>query len=148
MIEETLFIIKPDGYDKREQIISDISVCFDITGTSIFKFESDFLASFYPKEIDKPYYSALVEYMLETPCVVGVIEGESVIRNFFEFAGTCLDPKKCAENTLRYKYSKGLDKTKSGMYIIKNGIHRSKSREEFESDIQIFKSYNIIPWQP
>lgn len=147
MIEETLFIIKPDGYDQRKQIISDISACFDVAWISTFSFESDLVAKLYPTEVDKPHYPALIEYMLETPCVLGIIRGESVIQDFLKFAGTCLNPKECAEDTLRYRYYQGIDRTRSGRHIIKNVIHRSKSKEEFEFYIQVFMSYNIIPWQ-
>ena len=148
MIEETLFIIKPDGYEKREQIISDITARFNIAWTSTFSFEPDLVAKLYPTEVDKPHYSVLVEYMLETPCVLGIIKGESVIKDFFEFAGRCLNPKECAEDTLRYRYHQRIDRTKGGGHIIKNVIKRSKSKEEFEFYIRVFKSYNIVPWQP
>jgi nucleoside diphosphate kinase len=144
MIEKTLFIIKPDGYNKREQIKSDISGYFELAETHLFHFYPELLAKLYPADVKQPHYPALLEYMLENLCELGIIFGESAIRRFYELTGEFSDPKECATNTLRYKYGKGLDTTKSGLYIVKNAIHRAKSREESEFELDLFRAESII----
>ncbi len=147
MKEEAVFIIKPDGFDRREEIKSEISDWFDITYTAIFDFGESLVAKIYPTDIGKPYYKALIEYMSEKPCELGIIKGDSAIDKFFEIAGKYSDPKKCEKNTLRYRYGRGLDITKSGLTIIKNAVHRVKTREEFEYEKEIFQNNNLIKCQ-
>jgi nucleoside-diphosphate kinase len=144
MIEKTLFIIKPDGWSERAKILDDISKQFNIVHTEVFDFSPDLTAKFYFNDIGKPYYSAIEEYMVETPCQLGIIEGNTVIENFFQFAGKLSDPKDCAVDTLRYKYGKGLDTTTSGLYIVKNAVHRAKSKEEYNYEKELLKLHNIL----
>lgn len=144
MMEETLFIIKPDGWNKRTQIMTNISERFNIIHTLVFEFNSELIAKFYPTDMGKHYYPALEEYMLETPCELGVIKGNSVIDRFFEFSGKLSDPKACEPNTLRYRYGNGLDTTTSGLYIVKNAVHRVKSKEEYEYETELFGSHGIL----
>ncbi|RLJ00646.1 MAG: hypothetical protein DRP06_01505 [Candidatus Aenigmatarchaeota archaeon] len=144
MKEKTMFVIKPDGYFNREKIKEDISVYFEIIQTTLLDFDLELIDKLYPMDLGKSHYPALLEYMLEAPCELGIIQGESVIKYFFEFVGKYSDPRICAKNTLRYKYGGGVDSTKSGLLILKNAIHRSKSKEEFEYEFNLFKSYNII----
>ena len=144
MRETALFIIKPDGYNKREQIKLDISNHFELLQTYLFEFNPELVARLYPADVDQSHYHALLEYMLESTCELGIVRGDSAIKRFYEIAGESSDPKECAENTLRYKYGKGLDTTKSGLYIVKNAIHRAKSREEFKLEWNLFRRENII----
>ena len=144
MIEETLFIIKPDGWNERVQIMTEISKRFDITHTLIFEFNSKLIAQFYPTDVGKLYYPAIEEYMIETPCELGVIKGSSVIDRFFEFVGKLSDPKACEPDTLRYRYGKGLSTTTSGLYIVKNAVHRVKSKEEYAYELELFSSQGIL----
>lgn len=144
MIEKALFIIKPDGWNQREHIKIDISNHFELLETRLLQFCPDLLAKLYPSDVGQPHYSALIEYMLETQCELGIIEGESAVLRFYELAGKFSNPKECAKDTLRYKYGKGLDTTKSGLYIVKNAIHRAKSREESKFELDLFRAESII----
>ena len=76
MIEKALFIIKPDGWNQREQIKIDISNHFELLETRLLQFCPDLLAKLYPSDVGQPHYSALIEYMLETQCELGIIEGD------------------------------------------------------------------------
>ncbi len=129
MIEKTLFIIKPDGWNKREQIKSKIANHFELLETNVLEFYPELLAKFYPSDVGQSHYSALMEYMFEAPCELGLIKGESAIARFYELSGRFSNPKYCARNSLRYGYGRGLDITSSGLYIVKNAIHRAKSKK-------------------
>lgn len=144
MIEKTLFIIKPDGFEMRDDIVVDISKCFNIIEQSRLMFTERLVADFYPNDINKPHYAALAEYMLENYSQLGFIEGENVIQSFFEIAGKYSDPIRCHQNSLRFKYGKGFDKTASGLYLTKNAIHRAISQEEFEYELGILKNHGLI----
>lgn len=144
MIEKALFIIKPDGWNQREQIKIDISNHFELLETRILQFCPDLLAKLYPSDVGKSHYSALMEYMLETQCELGIIEGDSAVLRFYELAGKLSNPKECVKDTLRYKYGKGLDTTTNGLYTVKNAIHRAKSRKELEYELDLFKIEGII----
>ena len=102
------------------------------------------MSEFYIKDVRKQHYPALIEYMLESPCELGIIQCENSIEKFLKFAGEFSDPKECDSNSLRFKYGKGFDKTKSGLYIIKNGIHRIESKEDFQYEHSLLKKYHIL----
>jgi len=144
MIEKTLFIIKPDGFPKRKEIISEISDHFNIEYLSELYFSEALISELYFRDIGKSHYPALIEYIMESPCELGIIKGENSIEKFFRFAGENSDPRKCKSNTLRFKYGKGLDKTKSGLYIIKNGIHRAESKMDSDKERSLLQRYGIL----
>jgi nucleoside diphosphate kinase len=144
MKEKTIFIIKPDAYDVSTKIKYEISEKFKILLQGTFKFNENLIAKFYPLDIGKPHYPALLEYMLERPCDFGVIEDEQAILRFLEFAGKYSNPPGCDPHSLRYQYGKGLDRTKSGLYIVKNAIHRSKTPERVGSELDLLRINKII----
>jgi len=144
MNEKTLFIIKPDCFHKKEEIISNMSNQFFIIYLKEFNFSEKLLSEFYIKDVRKQHYPALIEYMLESPCELGIIQSENSIEKFLKFAGKSSDPKKCNSNSLRFKYGKGFDKTKSGLYIIKNCIHRVESKEDFQYEHSLLEKYHIL----
>jgi len=144
MKETTLFFIKPDAFRRKGEIKLEISNQFNIIYTKLFEFTDSLTREIYRSDIGKAHFPALLEYMVETPCEFGLIEGESALERFLDLAGHHSDPNKCAPHTLRFKYGVGLEKTKSGLYLIKNAIHRQKRKEELEEELNIFKAYHIL----
>lgn len=91
MNEKTLFIIKPDAISKRDDILEEIKTKFCITDLIDLQFDRKLTDQFYPTDVGKAYYEALVEYMQEDYCTLGLIVGDEAIRQFFNFAGTLSD---------------------------------------------------------
>jgi nucleoside-diphosphate kinase len=143
MKEKTIFVIKPDAYKKQDKILLDISMKFNIDHLVEQTFTKELVDDFYPTDIGRDYYEALLEYMTEGPSVIGLISGENAVPSFFELAGTKTNPPDCHPDSLRYKYAKGYSQTPSGLYLIKNGIHRPKSMEELDFDLGLLKKHKI-----
>ncbi len=144
-MEKTLFFIKSDAYHKNAEIIADIKSKFTLNELYPITFNESILKELYPRDINRPYFPALLEYMVESISDIGFIEGSGCLKRFYEYAGIHLDPKECSPGTIRYRYGKGLDKTHGSLWIIKNAIHRCKSDEEFMTYLNIFKKHGIIP---
>jgi nucleoside diphosphate kinase len=151
MIENTIFIIKPDAILKRKEILKDISARFKIIKLVDFTFNKELIDLLYPDDIGKSHYNALLEYMEEDYSILGHISGVSSgvlsvnsIKAFYDFVGTKSDPALCEPNSLRRIYGQGLSETKSGFSIIKNGIHRVKSEEEYDYELNLFMRKNML----
>ena len=143
MIEQTLYFIKPDAYDHREIIGKEITARFRIIQRAIILLNEEIIQALYPCDINKPYFSAIIQYLTQHHCNLGVVEGEDIRKKFLEFAGEQPIPDECAPHTIRYRFSRGFVFLGDGNYITMNAIHRTKDLEEFLRDIELLRRYQI-----
>jgi nucleoside-diphosphate kinase len=77
---------------------------------------------------DKPFFQDLVDYIISTPIVAAVFEGENAVARVRKEMGAT-DPAQAEEGTIRKDY--GLD-------IQRNSTHASDSVENAEKEISLF----------
>ena len=82
MSEQTLFIVKPDGVQRK--LIGEIISRFEKKGFTILKlkmftFTKELATEFYSVHKDKPFFGELLEYMTSGPVVVTVVEGTMLL---------------------------------------------------------------------
>ncbi|MBW2964689.1 nucleoside-diphosphate kinase [Candidatus Woesearchaeota archaeon] len=144
MNDRTLFIIKPDAFDEKERITSEISKHLEILKVEEFRFTIDLLSAFYKEDYQKTHFHALTEYMLEDRCEAGLLRGCAAIERLVELTGRNSDPKYCLPQTIRFRYGKGQQMTKSGIYIVKNAIHRPLTEEEFLYELSLLQNIGVL----
>ncbi|MCC6810143.1 MAG: hypothetical protein IT381_22120 [Deltaproteobacteria bacterium] len=79
MIEDTVFILKPDAVPHRAAIMEELAARFQIVSLRDFHCDIALSAKLYPDDIGRPIFRGIAEYMAEGPCTVGVLRGDDAI---------------------------------------------------------------------
>ena len=129
--ERTLSIIKPDGVEKN--VIGQILGRFESAGLKIvaarmMTLDKNLAGSFYEVHNERPFFSALVEYMISGPVMVTVLEGPDAVKVNRDLMGAT-DPKQAAPGTIRADFADSIDA---------NTVHGSDSAENAQREIQFF----------
>lgn len=130
----TCAIIKPDAFNKKEQIKLDIrKEGFRIDASKEYEWTESLAQDFYKEHKERKFFNDLIEYMTSGEIVVLKLSlpcGRYAVQEFRHLAGP-VDAAKAkveASNSLRAKY---------GTNIEKNAIHASDSKESAEREIKL-----------
>jgi len=129
--EQTLSIIKPDAVEKN--VIGQILSRFEAAGLQIVACRMLHLSeqdakAFYAVHKGRPFYDALVEFMISGPVVVSVLEGENAILKNREIMGAT-NPAEAAPGTIRADFAQSIDA---------NAVHGSDAPETAKEEIAFF----------
>jgi nucleoside-diphosphate kinase len=130
-LEQTLSIIKPDAVKKNA--IGQILARFEAAGLRIVAARMMHLSraeaeGFYAVHRGRPFFGALVEFMISGPVLVQVLEGENAIARNRELMGAT-DPRKAAKGTIRADFAESIDA---------NAVHGSDAPETALKEIGYF----------
>jgi len=129
--ERTLSIIKPDAVKKNA--IGAILSRFETAGLTIIAAKMKQLSraeaeGFYAVHKDRPFFAALVEFMISGPVLISALSGESAIAKNRDLMGAT-DPKKAAAGTIRADFAESIDA---------NAVHGSDAAETAAQEIAYF----------
>ena len=132
-VERTLSIIKPDAVARN--LIGKIITRFEEEGLRIIAVRMIHLTkaqaeSFYAVHRERPFYVELVAYMMESPILALVLEGENAIARNRELMGAT-DPGKATPGTIRGDFA---------VSITRNTVHGSDSPETAATEAAFFFS--------
>lgn len=130
-IERTLSIIKPDAVAKS--VIGKIYSRFETNGLKVIAAKMKQLSraeaeGFYAVHKERPFFNALVEFMISGPVMIQVLEGEGAMLKNRELMGAT-DPKKAEAGTIRADFADSIDA---------NAVHGSDSLENAANEIAYF----------
>ena len=133
MKQRTLSIIKPDAVAKN--VIGEIYSRFEKSGLKIVASKMKHLSrveaeGFYIVHKDRPFYSALVEFMISGPVVIQVLEGENAIAENRKLMGAT-NPKEADKGTIRADFADSIDA---------NAVHGSDAEDTAAQEIKYFFS--------
>ncbi len=131
--ERTLSIIKPDAVAKN--VIGAIYSRFESAGLKIIAAKMKHLSraeaeGFYAVHRERPFFKALVEFMISGPVMIQALQGENAIAKNRELMGAT-NPKEAARGTIRADFADSIDA---------NAVHGSDSAETAKSEIAYFFS--------
>lgn len=131
--QRTLSIIKPDAVEKN--IIGEIYRRFEKSGLKVVAAKMKHLSKteaegFYAVHKDRPFFSALVEFMISGPVMIQVLEGENAIAKNRELMGAT-NPKEAEAGTIRADFADSIDA---------NAVHGSDALETAAQEIKYFFS--------
>ena len=111
VVERTLSIIKPDAVAKN--VIGEIYTQFEKAGLRIIAAKMKHLSraeaeSFYAIHRERPFFKALVEFMMSGPVMIQVLEGRDAVMKHRDLLGAT-DPKKAAAGTVRARFADSID---------------------------------------
>ena len=102
-LERTLSIIKPDAVAKN--VIGQIYSRFEQAGLKVVASKMKHLSKqeaegFYAVHRERPFFSALVNFMISGPVMIQALEGENAVLTHRDLMGAT-NPKDAAPGTIR-----------------------------------------------
>ena len=130
-LERTLSIIKPDAVAKN--VIGQIYARFEKAGLKVVAAKMKHLSrreaeGFYAVHCERPFFNALVEFMISGPVIIQALEGENAILKHRELMGAT-NPKDAAPGTIRADFADSIDA---------NAVHGSDAAETAKVEIAYF----------
>ena len=130
-LERTLSIVKPDAVAKN--VIGEIYSRFEKNGLKVVAARMKHLSKqeaegFYAVHRERPFFAALVNFMISGPVMVQVLEGEGAVLKNRELMGAT-DPKKAEKGTIRADFADSIDA---------NAAHGSDSVENAAVEVAYF----------
>ncbi len=140
-VERTLSIIKPDAVAK--DVIGEIYSRFEkgglrIVAARMLQLDREQAEAFYAVHRERPFFSALVEFMISGPVMVQVLEGEGAIARNREIMGAT-NPKEAEPGTIRADFAESIDA---------NAVHGSDAPETAREEIAFFFSEDQLCSRP
>ncbi len=130
-IERTLSIIKPDAVAK--QVIGQIYTRFENAGLKIVaaqmkQLTRDEAKGFYAVHKERPFFNALVDFMISGPVMIQALEGENAIAKHRDLMGAT-NPADAAPGTIHADFADSIDA---------NAVHGSDAAETAQVEIAFF----------
>ncbi|MFC2040916.1 nucleoside-diphosphate kinase [Chloroflexota bacterium] len=130
-MERSLVLIKPDAMKRRlgSTIISRLEgEGLKVVALKMLHLDEALARRHYAIHIGKPFFEDLINYIVSTPIIAAVLEGEGAVEVIRRAMGAT-DPAKAEAGTIRADF--GLD-------IQHNAVHGSDSLETAEKEIRLF----------
>ncbi|QZA76419.1 nucleoside-diphosphate kinase [Deefgea tanakiae] len=130
-VETTLSIIKPDAVAKN--VIGKIYDRFETAGLKVVAAKLKHLTraeaeGFYAVHKERPFFNALVEFMISGPVMIQALQGENAMQVNRDLMGAT-NPKEAAAGTIRADFAESIDA---------NAVHGSDSLENAAIEIAYF----------
>jgi len=130
-MEKTLSIVKPDAVAQNH--IGEIIAHFEKNGLNIVAarmvhLSVDEAKAFYAVHAQRGFFMELVNFMIEGPVLVMVLEGENAVAKNRTLMGAT-NPKDAAPGTIRAKFAQSIER---------NAVHGSDSLENAHKEIAFF----------
>lgn len=130
-LERTLSIVKPDAVAKN--VVGEIYSRFEKNGLKVVAAKMKQLSKqeaegFYAVHRERPFFNALVNFMISGPVMVQVLEGDNAVLKNRELMGAT-NPKEAAAGTIRADFADSIDA---------NAVHGSDSLENAAIEIAYF----------
>lgn len=130
-IQTTLSIIKPDAVAKN--VIGQIYSRFENANLQIIASKMKQLSraeaeKFYEIHKERPFFQALVDFMISGPVMIQVLKGEDAVTKNRDIMGAT-NPKEAAPGTIRADFADSIDA---------NAVHGSDSLENAQVEIVFF----------
>nr|WP_314900035.1 nucleoside-diphosphate kinase [uncultured Deefgea sp.] len=130
-VETTLSIIKPDAVAKN--VIGKIYDRFETAGLKVVAAKLKQLTraeaeGFYAVHKERPFFNALVEFMISGPVMIQALQGENAMQVNRDLMGAT-NPKEAAAGTIRADFAESIDA---------NAVHGSDSLGNAAIEIAYF----------
>lgn len=138
MIERTLVLIKPEGFEYRETIIKRLTNLGEFVYRKFYETSPDEkIAEHYREHNHSELYEWLVNYYLGQPLEVIVLQGEDIIKKVKDCVGYS-DPSKAKKGTIRALSGDSLEQANKEKRPIKNLVHCSSDNESAQHELSVW----------
>ncbi|AFZ46509.1 nucleoside diphosphate kinase [Cyanobacterium stanieri PCC 7202] len=140
-MERTFLMIKPDGVQRNliGEVIKRLeNKGFTLVGLKLMSVSQELAEKHYDVHKERPFFGSLVDFIISSPVVAMVWEGEGVVASARKIIGAT-DPLSAEPGTIRGDY---------GVSIGRNLIHGSDAIETAQREISLwFKEEELCHWQ-
>ena len=141
-MERTFIMIKPDGVQRNlvGEVISRFEAKgFTLVGLKMIQVSRELAEQHYDVHKERPFFAKLVDFIISSPVVAMVWEGEEVVASARKIIGAT-NPLTAEPGTIRGDY---------GMSIGRNLIHGSDAVETAQKEISLwFTEEETVSWEP
>ncbi len=141
-MERTFIAIKPDGVQRGlvgEVIKRFEAKGFTLVGMKLLKVSKELAEQHYDVHKEKPFFAGLVSFIISSPVVAMVWEGDGVVATARKIIGAT-NPLNAELGTIRGDF---------GVSIGRNLIHGSDAIETAQREINLwFKPEELVDWKP
>ncbi|MGD1943775.1 MAG: nucleoside-diphosphate kinase [Leptolyngbyaceae cyanobacterium] len=141
-MERTFIMIKPDGVQRGlvgEVINRFERKGFTLVGMKLMAVSRELAEKHYGVHKDRPFFAGLVEFIISSPVVAMVWEGDNVVASGRTLIGAT-NPIDSAPGTIRGDF---------GVTIGRNLIHGSDAVETAQQEIALwFDEAELTSWEP
>ncbi len=140
-MERTFLMIKPDGVQRNlvGEVIKRLeSKGFTLVGLKLMSVSRELAEKHYDVHKERPFFGSLVEFIISSPVVAMVWEGNGVVASARKIIGAT-NPLESEPGTIRGDY---------GIDIGRNLIHGSDATETATKEISLwFKDDELCSWE-
>lgn len=140
-MERTFLMIKPDGVQRNlvGEVIKRLeNKGFTLVGLKLMSVSRELAEKHYDVHKERPFFSGLVDFIVSSPVVAMVWQGEGVVVSARKIIGAT-DPLAAEPGTIRGDY---------GVNIGRNLIHGSDAIETAQREIALwFKEDELVSWE-
>lgn len=140
-MERTFLMIKPDGVQRNlvGEVIKRLETKgFTLVGLKLMSVSRELAEQHYGVHKERPFFPGLVEFIISSPVVAMVWEGEGVVGSARKIIGAT-NPLSAEPGTIRGDY---------GVAVGRNLIHGSDAIETAQYEIGLwFKDEELVSWQ-
>lgn len=136
-MEQTFFIIKPDGV--KRGLVGEVLKRVEQRGYKIERLEmrtnvsNELIDQHYEALLTKEFYPAIRDYMTSGPVIVGVLSGSQVISGWRHMMGATR-PEEALLGTIRGDFAQAAEAGET----IRNVVHGSDSEESAKREIALW----------
>lgn len=140
-MERTFLMVKPDGVQRNlvGEVIQRLEKKgFTLVGLKLLSVSRELAEKHYDVHKERPFFSGLVEFIISSPVVAMVWEGEGVVASARKIIGAT-DPLAAEPGTIRGDF---------GVNIGRNLIHGSDAIETAQREVALwFKEDELVSWE-
>lgn len=140
-MERTFLMVKPDGVQRNlvGEVIKRLeNKGFTLVGLKLMSVSRELAEQHYDVHKERPFFNSLVDFIVSSPVVAMVWEGEGVVASARKIIGAT-DPLAAEPGTIRGDY---------GVNIGRNLIHGSDAIETAQREIALwFKDDELVSWE-
>lgn len=136
-MEQTFFIIKPDGV--KRGLVGEVLKRIERRGFKLEKLElrsavsEALIDQYYQDLVEKSFYPPIRQFMTSGPIIVGIISGPKVIESWRDMMGATR-PEEALPGTIRGDFAKAAGENQA----IQNVVHGSDSEESAKREIALW----------
>jgi len=140
-LERTFIAIKPDGVQRG--LVGEIIKRFEakgftLVGLKLVQVSRELAEAHYDVHKERPFFNSLVDFIISSPLVAMVWEGEGVIASARKLIGAT-NPLTAEPGTIRGDF---------GVSVGRNLIHGSDAPETAEKEIALwFTDEELVSWE-
>lgn len=131
MTERTLVLVKPDAMQRglAAEVLGRLERRgLKIVAMRLLQIDEALASRHYAEHVGKPFYDSLARFITSSPVIAAVFESEDAVAIVRQTMGTT-HPAKAAPGTIRGDL---------GVYVERNLVHGSDSRESAAREVALF----------